>query len=46
MRDGFTAALAVVQQVNRNVQRVLSERLCIAVYLKEQRVDEEGIVQQ
>jgi hypothetical protein len=45
MRDGFTAALAVVQRVDRNVQRVLGERLCMAAYLEEQYVDEEGIVQ-
>jgi chromosome segregation ATPase len=45
MRDGFTAALAVVQRVDRNVQRVLGERLCMAAYLEEKRVDDEGIVQ-
>lgn len=44
MRAGFTAALAVVQRVDRNVQRVLGERLSIAAYLEEQRLDE-GIVQ-
>jgi chromosome segregation ATPase len=45
MSAGFTAALAVVQRVDRNVQRVLGERLCMAAYLEEQRLDEEGIVQ-
>jgi hypothetical protein len=45
MRDGFTAALAVVQRVDRNVQRVLGERLCMAAYLEEKRVDDKGIVQ-
>jgi len=42
MRDGFTAALAVVHRVDRNVHRVLGERLCMAAYLEEQRVDVEG----
>lgn len=46
MRDGFTAALAVVQRVDRNVQRVLGERLSIAAYLEEQRMSEEGTVLQ
>jgi hypothetical protein len=45
MRDGFTAALAVVHRIDSNVQRVLGERLCMATYLEEQRLDEEGIVQ-
>jgi hypothetical protein len=45
MRDGFTATLAVVQQVNSNVQSVLSKRLSIAAYLKERRLDREGIMQ-
>jgi hypothetical protein len=46
LRDGFTAALAVVQRIDSNVQKVLGERLCMATYLEEQRLDEEGIVQQ
>lgn len=45
MRDGFTAALAVVQRVDSNVQRVLGERLSMAAYLEERRLDREGIVQ-
>jgi hypothetical protein len=45
MRDGFTAALAVVQRVDRNVQMVLGERLSMAAYLAERRLDGEGIVQ-
>lgn len=40
MRTGFTAALAVVQRVDRNVQRVLGERLCIAAHLDERCTDE------
>jgi hypothetical protein len=45
MRAGFTAALAVVQRVDRNVQRVLGERLSMAAYLEERRLGEEGAVQ-
>jgi len=45
LRDGFTAALAVVQRVDRNVQRVLGKRLSIAAYLEEQRLDGEGMLQ-
>jgi hypothetical protein len=46
MRIGFTAALAVVQRVDQNVQRVLGERLSMAAYLEERRLDEEeGILQ-
>lgn len=46
MRTGFTAALAVVQRVDQNVQRVLGERLSMAAYLEERRLDEEeGILQ-
>ena len=46
MRTGFTAALAVVQGVDQNVQRVLGERLSMAAYLEERRLDEEeGILQ-
>jgi hypothetical protein len=45
MRDGFTAALAVVQRVDSNVQSVLGERLSIAAYLEERRLDREGIMQ-
>jgi hypothetical protein len=44
MSAGFTAALAVVQRVDRNVQMVLGERLSMAAYLEERRLDEEGIV--
>lgn len=46
MRDGFATALAVVQRVDRNVQRVLGERLAMATYLEERHLDEEGIIQQ
>jgi len=46
MSAGFTAVLAVVQRVDRNVQRVLGERLSMAAYLEERRLDGEGIVQQ
>jgi hypothetical protein len=45
MRDGFTAALAVVRRVDRNVQRVLGDRLSMATYLEERRLYEEGIMQ-
>ncbi|RII04507.1 hypothetical protein CUC08_Gglean011894 [Alternaria sp. MG1] len=45
MSAGFTAALAVVQRVDRNVQRVLGERLSMAAYL-ERRMDREGFMQQ
>jgi predicted transcriptional regulator len=34
LRSGFTAALAIVQRVDRNVQRVLGERLPIATQLE------------
>jgi hypothetical protein len=34
IHTGFTAALAVVQRVDRNVQRVLGERLSVATYLE------------
>lgn len=44
VRAGFEVALAVVQRVDRNVQKVLGERLCMAAYLEEQRMGEEGIV--
>lgn len=33
MRDGFAAALAIVQRVDQNVQKVLGERLAIATQL-------------
>jgi hypothetical protein len=47
LRTGFTAALAVVQRLDQNVQRVLGERLSMAAYLEERRLDEEeGIMQQ
>lgn len=42
MRTGFTAALAVVQRVDRNVQKVLGERLSMATYLEGRCTDEEG----
>jgi hypothetical protein len=45
MRTGFTAALAVVQRVDRNVQRVLGERLSVATYLEGRCTDQEGIMQ-
>ena len=45
MSAGFTAALAVVQRVDRNVQRVLGERISMAAYLEERRLGGEGIVQ-
>jgi len=45
LRDGFTAALAVVQRVDRNVQRVLGERLSMAAYLEERHVDGDGMLQ-
>jgi hypothetical protein len=46
MRAGFTAALAVIQRVDRNVQKVLGERLSLAAYLEQQRFSEEGSVLQ
>jgi peptidoglycan hydrolase CwlO-like protein len=42
MRAGFTAALAIVQRVDRNVQRDLGERLSIAAFLEERRLYAEG----
>ncbi|KAI8930693.1 hypothetical protein NX059_012303 [Plenodomus lindquistii] len=45
LHTGFTAALAVVQRVDRNVQRVLSERLSVAAYLEGRCTDEEGTMQ-
>jgi hypothetical protein len=45
MSAGFTAALAVVQRVDRNVQLVLGERLSMAAYLEERRMDREGLMQ-
>jgi hypothetical protein len=45
MNAGFTAALAVVERVDRNVQRVLGKRLSMAAYLEERRLVGEGIVQ-
>ncbi|KAH7061005.1 hypothetical protein BKA63DRAFT_573482 [Paraphoma chrysanthemicola] len=42
MRTGFTAALAVVQRVDQNVQRVLDKRLLMAAQLEEHRLDEGG----
>jgi hypothetical protein len=43
MRTGFTAALKIVQRVDRNVQRVLGERLSIAAQLEGRGLDEGGI---
>jgi chromosome segregation ATPase len=43
MRAGFTAALAVVQRVDRNVQKVLGERLSIAAQLEGRRLGDGGI---
>ena len=34
MRNGFAAALAIVQRVDQNVQKVLGERLAIATQLE------------
>jgi predicted nucleic acid-binding Zn-ribbon protein len=45
MRTGFTAALAVVQRADRNVQRVLGERLSMSAYLEGQCTGEEGTAQ-
>lgn len=45
MRAGCIVTLAVVQRVDRNVQRVLGERLSLAAYLEEQRPCKEGTVQ-
>jgi len=45
MRTGFTAAVAIVQRVDRNVQRVLGERLSIAAQLEGQRLHKCGTVQ-
>ncbi|KAF3031123.1 hypothetical protein E8E11_001482 [Didymella keratinophila] len=42
MRAGFEVALAVVQRVDRNVQSVVGERLCMAAHLEERRMGEEG----
>jgi hypothetical protein len=44
MRAGCIVTLAVVQRVDENVQRVLSERLFLAEYLEEQRQCKEGII--
>lgn len=46
MRTGFTAALAIVQRVDRNVQKVLGERLSMAAYLEGRYTDEEGNIKQ
>jgi hypothetical protein len=40
MHTGFTAALAIVQRVDQNVKRVLGEKLSMAAYLEERRLDE------
>jgi hypothetical protein len=42
MRTGFTAALALVQRVDQNVQMVLGERLSIAAQLEGRRLVEGG----
>ncbi|KAF2621735.1 hypothetical protein BU25DRAFT_415930 [Macroventuria anomochaeta] len=42
LRTGFTAALAVVQRVDRNVQRVLGERLSMAARFEGRHLDEGG----
>jgi hypothetical protein len=44
MRTGFIAALAIVQRVDRNVQRVLGQRLNIATQLEERVLSEDGTV--
>jgi DNA repair ATPase RecN len=44
MRNGFTAALAIIQRVDRNVQRVLGERLSIAAQLHGRSMDADGAV--
>jgi DNA repair ATPase RecN len=44
MRAGFTAALAVVQRVDRNVQKILGERLSIAAQLEGRRLGDGGTV--
>ena len=44
MRNGFTAALAIVQRVDQNVQRVLGNRLAIAAQLEGRSLAEDGIV--
>ncbi|KAF1830393.1 hypothetical protein BDW02DRAFT_633698 [Decorospora gaudefroyi] len=41
MHTGFTAALAVAQKVDRNVQRVLGERLSMSTYLEGRCSDKE-----
>jgi hypothetical protein len=42
MRDGFAAALPIVERVDRNVQRVLGERLAIAAQLEARQSDQNG----
>jgi hypothetical protein len=42
MRDGFAVAWPVVQRVDRNVQRVLSQRLAIAARLEGRQSDQDG----
>jgi len=42
MRDGFAAALAIVQSVDQNVQKVLGERLAIATQLDERESSVNG----
>jgi hypothetical protein len=45
MRTGFTAAVAIVQRVDQNVQRILGERLSIAAQLEGRSLDESGTVE-
>jgi hypothetical protein len=42
MRAGFTAAVAIIQQVDRNVQMVLGDRLAIAAQLERRSLNEDG----
>ncbi|KAF1955559.1 hypothetical protein CC80DRAFT_493040 [Byssothecium circinans] len=43
MRAGFTAALAIVQRVDRNVQQVLAQRLSVAIQLEGRSTNGENI---
>lgn len=42
MRDGFVAALPVVQRIDRNVQRILGQRLSIATWLESDHSSRRG----
>jgi hypothetical protein len=44
MRAGFSAALAIIQRVDQNVQQVLRDRLVIAAQLKARSLEEDGTV--